>query len=72
MGHVGGPYKSPNSPKVEPEKTFNFDDDVGNLELDHTMTRMDGDGGAIGESCQALLCPGVSSPSVREGVQGQA
>ena len=31
MGHVGGPYKSPNSPKVEPEKTFNFDDDVGNL-----------------------------------------
>ena len=47
-------------------------DDVGNLELDHTMTRMDGDGGAIGESCQALLRPGVSSPSVREGVQGQA
>ena len=47
MGLLGGPYKSPNSPKVEPEKTFNFDDDVGNLELDHTMTRMDGDGGAM-------------------------
>ena len=25
------PFKSSNSPKVEPEKTFNFDDDVGNL-----------------------------------------
>ena len=32
--------------------------------LDHT--RMDGDGGAAGGSCQALLCPGVGSPSVKE------
>ena len=58
MGQLGGPSKSSNSQRVEPEKTFNFDDDVGNLELDHTMTRMDGDGGAIGESCQTLLCLG--------------
>ena len=42
----GALCKSPNSPKVDPKKTVNFDDDVGNLELDHTMTRMDGDGGA--------------------------
>ena len=51
----GALCKSPNSPKVEPEKTFNFDDDVGNLVLDHT--RMDGDGGAVRGRCQTLLCP---------------
>ena len=55
MGQLGGPFNSSNSQRVEPEKTFNFYDDVGNLVLDHT--RMDGDGGAVGERCQTLLCP---------------
>ena len=55
MGQLGGPFNSSNSQRVEPEKIFNFYDDVGNLVLDHT--RMDGDGGAVGERCQTLLCP---------------
>ena len=43
-----GPSIHPTVKELRPEDfKFNFYDDVGNLELDHTMTRMDGVGGAM-------------------------
>ena len=64
IGLVEGPCKISNSQEVT--SSGDFFDIVGNNYCSQERQ------GVVRRCCQALLCPGVSSPSVREGVQGQA
>ena len=74
MGLLEGPRKYPTVKKLRPEDfKFNFFDIVCNIPSCSMLRWRSTEGSSLtGGRCQALLCPGVSSPSVREGVQGQA